>query len=151
MNKVNRFRHLRRNFIFARPLLPTSAKVCPFLKHSVHKQFLLTGTGAAHNTFYEVLCRFNIVRTGTRILFNVSSPPRQDTVSMDCTIFRSDEERHEDSLIPEGQHPIIVDFSTKLEMLEHLIAIDIGLHQGLQTICFRIIKELRCGLLCLYH
>lgn len=70
---------------------------------------------------------------------------------MGCIIFRRDGERHEDSLIPEGQHPIRVDFSTRLEVLGHLIAIDIGLGQGLQTIRFRIIKELRYSPLFLYH
>ena len=54
-------------------------------------------------------------------------------------------------LIPEDQHPIVVDFSTRLEVLRHLIAIDIGLGQGLQTIRFRIIKELRYSPLFLYH
>jgi len=29
-------------------------------------------------------------------------------------------ERHEDSLIPEDQHPIIVDFSTRLDVLGNL-------------------------------
>jgi len=36
-------------------------------------------------------------------------------------------------------------------MLEHLIAIDIDLDQELQIIRFRIIKELRCSSLFLYH
>ena len=49
------------------------------------------------------------------------------------------------------RHPIIVDFSTRLEVLGHLIAIDIGLDQGLQTIRFRILKELRCSPLFLYY
>jgi hypothetical protein len=150
-NKIDRFRDLRRDLIVARPSLPTGTKVCPLLKHSIHRRFLLTGTGAAHNTLYEVLCRFYIVRTGTQVPSNVPSPPRQDTVSKGCTIFRIGGERHEDSLIPEDQHPIIVDFSTRLDMLGHLIAIDIGLDQGLQTIRFGIIKELRCSPLFLYH
>lgn len=91
------------------------------------------------------------MRTGTTVPSNVPSPPRQDTVSKGCTIFRSGGETHEDSLIPEDQHPVMVDFSARLEVLGHLIAIDIGLDQGLQTIRFRIIEELRCSPLLLYH
>jgi len=150
-NKINRFRHLGRDLIIARPSLLTGAKVCPLLKHGVYRRFLLTGTAAAHNTLYKVLCRFYIVRAGTRVPSVVPSPPRQDTVSKDYTIFRSGGERHKDLLIPKDQHPVIVDFSTRLEVLGHLIAINIGLDQGLQTIRFRIIKELRCSPLFLYH
>ena len=91
------------------------------------------------------------MRTGTRVPSNVPSPPRQDTVSKGRTIFRSGGGRHEDSLIPEDQHPVIVDFSARLEVLGHLVAIDIDLDQGLQTIRFRIIKELRCSPLFLYY
>lgn len=98
-----------------------------------------------------MLRRFYSVRTGTRVPSNVPGPPRQDTVSKGRTIFRSGGGRHEDSLIPEDQHPVIVDFSARLEVLGHLVAIDIGLDQGLQTIRFRIIKELRCSPLFLYH
>jgi len=150
-NKIDRLRHLRRDLLVARPSLPTSAKVCPLLKHGVYRRFFLPSTAAAHNTLYEVLCRFYSVRTGTRVPSTVPSPPRQDTVSKGRTIFRSGRERQKDSLIPEDQHPVIVDFSTRLEVLGHLIAIDIGLDQGLQTIRFRIIKELRCSPLFLYH
>ena len=45
---------------------------------------------------------------------------------------------------------MIMDFSTRLEVLGHLIAY-IDLDQGLQTIRFRIIKELRCSPLFLCH
>lgn len=71
------------------------------------------------------------MRAGARVSSVVPGPPRQDTVSKGCTIFRSCGERHEDSLIPEDQYPVIVDFSSRLEVLGHLIAVDIGLDQGL--------------------
>ena len=70
---------------------------------------------------------------------------------MGCTMFRTGGERHQDSLIPEDQHAVIVDFSSSFEVLGHRIAINIGLDQGLQTICFRIIKELGRSPLSLRH
>lgn len=68
--------HLGGDLIVARPSLLIGAKVCPLLKHCVQRRFLLTGTRAAHNTLYDVLCRFYIVRSGTRVLSKVLSPPR---------------------------------------------------------------------------
>ena len=50
---------------------------------------------------------------------------------MGCTMFRSGGERHQDSLIPEDQHAVIVDLSSSFEVLGHLIAINVGLDQGL--------------------
>ena len=55
----------------------------------------------------------------------------QEPVSMGCTTFRSGGERHEDSLIPEDQHAVIVDFSSRFEVLGHLVAVNVGLDQGL--------------------
>ncbi len=131
MNKINRFRHVRRNLFVVRSSLSIDVKVCSFLKHDVHRRFLLIDTAVAHNILYEVLCRFYIVRTDISVSSFVSSSLRQDTVSKNSVMFRSDEKRHKDSLISKNQHSIIVDFSIRLKMLKDLITIDIDLGQRL--------------------
>lgn len=126
-NKVDGFGYFRRDLVITRPTHPTSAEVCPFLKHGVHRRLLLTGTAAAHKTLYEVLCRFNIVRVGTRVSSIVPVLPRRDTVGKDFAMFCSGMERRADSLIPKDQHPVIM----RLEVFGNLVTIQIGLHQGL--------------------
>ena len=71
------------------------------------------------------------MRAGTRVSCTIPRTAGQEPVSIGCTIFRSGGERHQDSLVPEDQHPVIVDFSARFEVLGHLIAINIGLDQGL--------------------
>lgn len=89
-NKINRFRHLRRDLIVARSSLSIDAKIYSLLKHDIYRRFFLIDIAIAHNTLYKVLCHFYIVRIGTRVSSNVSSPSRQDIVNKSCTIFRSD-------------------------------------------------------------
>ena len=63
------------------------------------------------------------MRAGTRVSCTIPKTPRQEVVSMSCTILRSGGERHQDSLIPEDQNIVIVDFSSRFEVPGHLIAI----------------------------
>ena len=74
-----------------------------------------------------MLCGFYIVRADIRVSCTIPRTARQEPVSIGCTIFRSGGERYQDSLIPEDQYPIIVDFSARFEVLGHLIAINISL------------------------
>jgi len=71
------------------------------------------------------------VRVSNRISSVVPSPPRSDAVSKGYAIFRSGGGDYGDSLIPKDQHPVIVAFSSRLEVLRHLVAINISLEQGL--------------------
>lgn len=57
----------------------------------------------------------------------------------------------ENSLIPEGQHAIVIRFRAKFEVFRDLFIIQTGLHQGLQGIHFRIVEELRGNSLLLHH
>ena len=66
-NKVDGFGYFRRDLVVPGPTLPTSAEVCPFLKHGRHGRLLLPGTAAAHDTLHEVFCRLPIVRYGFRV------------------------------------------------------------------------------------
>ena len=66
-NKVDGFGYFRRDLVVPGPTLPTSAEVCPFLKHGIHGRFLLPGTAAPHDTLHEVFCRLPIVRCGSRV------------------------------------------------------------------------------------
>ena len=66
-NKVDGFGYFRRDLVVPGPTLPTSAEVCPFLKHDIHKRLLLPGTAAAHDTLHEVFCRLPIVRCDFRV------------------------------------------------------------------------------------
>ena len=82
-NKVDGFRYFRRDLVVPGPTLPTSAEVCPFLKHGIHGRLLLPGTAAAHNTLHEVFCHLPIIRCGSRVSSLVPILPRQDTGNKD--------------------------------------------------------------------
>jgi len=68
-----------------------------------------------------------MVRAGARVSPLISVPAKRDTVSKDFAEFRSNGERRGDLLVPKDQHSVIVDFSTRLEVLGDRIAIDVGL------------------------
>lgn len=68
-NKINKFRHLKRDLIVVEPPLSIDIKVYLFLKHNIHKRFLFADIAIAHNTLYKMLCDFYIVKINIKVSF----------------------------------------------------------------------------------
>ena len=87
-NKINEFEYFRRDLvIIVRSTFLISVKVCSFLKHDVHRRFLLLDTAVAHDTTHKVFYRFSLVRCRFRVFFLVSISSRSSTINKNSTIF----------------------------------------------------------------